>query len=73
MQRSEIQNLKMSIKVLKQKPTIVAASKNTEKSKSDESEVQNFTKREKMLSQFILISWGGFLAATAIIITLSKK
>ncbi|KAF8107889.1 hypothetical protein N665_0116s0094 [Sinapis alba] len=84
-QKHEIENLKRSIRVsnMEKSPDLTASADNFNISQGNEetsAEVKKLEiealksgERETMLRKLLLLSWGGFLAATAIIITLSKK
>ncbi|KAL0730544.1 hypothetical protein Bca4012_026637 [Brassica carinata] len=83
-QKSEIQKLKGAIRALNLQNTNSTASadnfnaiplavENSEEFKKLETEALKSTERERLLRQVLIFSWGGFLAATAIIITMSKN
>ncbi|XP_018473885.2 uncharacterized protein LOC108845119 [Raphanus sativus] len=84
-QRSEIHKLKSEIRVLRRRRTpppagsednldcTRAGADQSEEYNQLESEVLKVSERERVLRQVLLISWGGFLAATAIIISMTKK
>lgn len=84
-QRTQIQKLKSENRVLKQQKsadltassdnfdTTQAGSELSEEYQHLRTEMLKARERERLLRQVLLISWGGFLAATAIIITMSKN
>ncbi|KAF8093510.1 hypothetical protein N665_0383s0137 [Sinapis alba] len=84
-QKREIENLKRTIRVsnMEKSPDLTASADNFNISQGNEEtsaevkkleiEALKSRERETMLRKLLLLSWGGFLAATAIIINLSKK